>query len=301
MTDSVKVKVPASTSNLGSGFDTFGLALNIYLTVEMSLTDNLRITYSGEGEKDVPLDTTNLIYKAAANAYEKAGTDLPPMAICIENPIPLCRGLGSSGAAIIAGLSGANKLLKNRFANAEILNMANEIEGHPENAAASLYGGLTINCINNGDVISKKVEISNPLKAVLFIPETSVSTEKAREVLPILVSYEEAIYNVQRSALLSHALIYGDYVSLKTAMQDQLHQPFRKQLLPGYNEFEEIAYENGALGVCISGSGSTLLCFTEDNENALQEKWRNLAEEKEIAGIVVVADVDNKGVAILSS
>lgn len=297
MPESVKLKIPASTSNLGSGFDTFGMALNLYLTVEISLADSLKIRYSGEGEKDVALDATNLIYKTAAKVYEKAGTDLPPLTIHIDNPIPLCRGLGSSGAAIIAGLAGANKLLNDKFSNAELLNMANEIEGHPENVAASLYGGFTINCINNGEVISKKVEIAKPLKAVLLIPEATISTEDAREILPILVLREEAIFNVQRSALFSHTLLTGDYDSLKIAMQDKLHQPFRKQLLPGYDEFEKIAYENGALGVCISGSGSTLLCFTEDKENLLQEKWHNLAEEKEIAGRVIVAEIDNNGLS----
>ncbi len=297
LAESVKLKIPASTSNLGSGFDTFGMALNMYLTVELSLADRLKISYNGDGEKIVALDDTNLVYKTAAKVYKKAGIDLPPLAIHIENPIPLCRGLGSSGAAIIAGIAGANKLLDDKFSNPELLNIANKIEGHPENVAASLYGGLTINCINNGDVISKKVEITNPLKAVLLIPDATVSTEDAREVLPILVAYEEAIFNVQRSALLTHALLTGDYGYLRTAMQDKLHQPFRKQLLPGYDEFEDIAYANAALGVCISGSGSTLLCFTDDKEILLQEKWRALAEEKEISGRVICAEIDNNGVS----
>ncbi len=297
MSKSIKLKIPASTSNLGSGFDTFGLALNIYLNVEVSLADSLKISYSGEGEQDIVLDETNLIFKAAAKIYEKAGARLPFLSINIENPIPLCRGLGSSGAAIIAGLAGANKLLDDKFSNSELLNFAHEIEGHPENAAASLYGGFTTNCINNGEIISRKIEITNSLKAVLLIPETSVSTEDAREVLPVLVAYDEAIFNVQRSALLTHTFLTGDFGSLKTAMQDKLHQPFRKQLLPGYDEFEEIAYENGALGVCISGSGSTLLCFTEDKETLLQNHWRALAEEKEIAAQVLVSEVENQGVS----
>lgn len=297
MSKSIKLKIPASTSNLGSGFDTFGLALNIYLNVEVSLADSLKISYSGEGEQDIVLDETNLIFKAAAKIYEKAGAGLPFLSINIENPIPLCRGLGSSGAAIIAGLAGANKLLDDKFSNSELLNFAHEIEGHPENAAASLYGGFTTNCINNGEIISRKIEITNSLKAVLLIPETSISTEDAREVLPVLVAYDEAIFNVQRSALLTHTFLTGDFDSLKTAMQDKLHQPFRKQLLPGYDEFEEIAYENGALGVCISGSGSTLLCFTEDKETLLQNHWRALAEEKEIAAQVLVSEVENQGVS----
>lgn len=301
MPKSVKLKIPASTSNLGSGFDTFGMALNIYLTVEISLADSLEISYSGEGQKDVTLDETNLIYKTASKLYEKAGTDIPPLAIHIKNPIPLCRGLGSSGAAIIAGLAGANRLLNDKFSNAEILNIAYEIEGHPENVAASLYGGLTINCINEKKVISKKVKISNPLRAVLLIPEATISTEDAREILPILVLREEAIYNLQRSALLCHTFLTGEYGFLKTAMQDKLHQPFRKQLLPAYDEFEKSAYENGALGVCISGSGSTLLCFTENKEKLLQEKWSSLAKEKKISGRVVVAEIDNNGVSFQNS
>ena len=298
MPDFVKVKVPASTSNLGSGFDTFGLALNIYLTVEMQLSDALRIEYTGEGADDMVLDETNLVYKTAALLFEKAGQPVPPLSLKIENPIPLSRGLGSSGAAIIAGLVCANTFLVNRFSDRELLKMATSLEGHPENVAASLFGGLTINCVDEEEVVSAKVAIKSPLKLVLLIPALTISTSEARKVLPELVSHKEAVYNVQRSAMLSHVLINNDFKLLREALQDKLHQPFRKQLIPGYDEFESVAYENGALGVCISGSGSTILSFVIEDEERLQTAWLVKAVELNLEGKVQVVQIENLGVKV---
>jgi homoserine kinase len=292
----IKVRVPASTSNLGSGFDAFGLALQLYLSVEMEMSaEGLLILIAGEGATEIPSNEENLMVKSAKKVFEKLSKPLPGLKIKIYNQIPLFRGLGSSGAATIAGLVGAIELANAKLTNREILSLANEIEGHPENASASLLGGLTINGIDHGEVISKKVEVDENLKAVLLIPEDKISTHQARKVLPQTVPHKDAVFNLQRSALLAHAFISRDYQTLRVAMQDKLHQPFRKRLVPNYDEFEALGYQHGALGVCISGSGSTILGLTLGDGQDLQSSWKEKVSELNLKAQVVVAGIDNHG------
>ncbi|MFQ5754256.1 MAG: homoserine kinase, partial [bacterium] len=219
--------------------------------------------------------------------------------IKIENQIPIFRGLGSSGAATVAGLVCASRLSNLTLTNQEILSLANEIEGHPENAASSLLGGLTINCLAEGKVITKKIAGDENLKAVLLIPNLTISTHQARRVLPDTVSHQDAVFNLQRSALLAQAFICQDYRALKTAMQDKLHQPFRQHFIPGYNEIEQVGYQNGALGICISGSGSTILGFTQGDGMPLQKCWQEKAQELNLKARVLVLGIDNHGVRCL--
>ncbi len=297
----VRVRVPGSTSNLGAGFDCFGAALQIYLEVEMNFAAaGFDITASGEGGAGIPADKSNLIFQAAQKIFSQTHQPLPALKIKIKNSIPVFRGLGSSGAAVVAGLLCANQLAAARLENSELLNLANELEGHPENAAASLLGGATINCIENGRVISKRFAIDDSLQAVIFLPNAAVSTHEARRVLPKTVTHADAVFNVQRSALLAHALIARDYGALKTAMQDRLHQPFRKHLIPSFDEFEKVGYASGALGVCISGSGSAILGITEKRAAMkLSAAWQALRLKLKIAGRVVACGFENSGAKIL--
>ncbi|MFQ5709797.1 MAG: homoserine kinase [bacterium] len=295
----VKVRVPASTSNLGSGFDCFGLALQLYLVVQMELLPRgLQIVSGGEGSTQIPTKEDNLVFKAAKKLFDYSGKSLPGLRISTKNEIPLFRGLGSSGAATIAGLLGASQLAHAEVSAQEILTLANELEGHPENAAASFSGGLTINCLAQGRVVYKRVEIEPDLKAVLLIPEVSISTERARRVLPPTVEHSAAVFNLQRSALLAHALVTRDYQTLRIAMQDKLHQPFRKSLIPKYDEFEAVGYENGALGVCISGSGSTILGLTQGDGKALQKAWQKKVAALRADARVLVVGIENWGAQV---
>ncbi|MFQ5822697.1 MAG: homoserine kinase [bacterium] len=296
----VRVRVPASTSNLGSGFDTFGLALRLYLTVKMEISpEGLQIKTLGEGASEIPTNEENLIVTSAKKVFEKLSKPLPGLKIKIENQIPLFRGLGSSGAATIAGLLCAAKLTNSKLTNQQILSLANEIEGHPENAASSLLGGLTINCLEDGNVITKKVEADEKLKAVLLIPEITITTQDARRVLPQTVPHKDAVFNLQRSALLAHAFISRDYEVLRVAMQDKLHQPYRKQLIPTYDDLEKVGYKNGAFGVCISGSGSTILGLTFEDDKRLRRSWQKKAYELNLKAVIVRLGIDVKGANFL--
>ncbi|MCH7677057.1 homoserine kinase [candidate division KSB1 bacterium] len=295
----VKVKVPASTSNLGSGFDTFGLALQLYLTVEIdTIPMGLQIFNSGEGSSEIANDENNLVFKAVEKLFQTMGNKLPGLKIKTNNEIPLQRGLGSSAAAIIAGLICASELAGENLENDEILSIAADMEGHPDNVAACLYGGLTISCLDNSKILTRKIAVDESLNCVLMIPNDTISTKAAREVLPETVSHRDAVFNLQRSALLTEAFMSRNYEILSIAMKDKLHQPFRKHLIPGYDELEKTGYENGALGVCISGSGPTILGFSVTESEQLQKAWQGKIRELNIQANVVKTSCDNTGLVI---
>ncbi len=297
----IKLRIPASTSNLGSAFDTIGLALQLYLTVTVkpAADSQRRIDYSGEGENGIALDESNLVYKSARKVFERAREVMPPLDISIENPIPLARGLGSSGAATVGGLLAANHFLKQPLATDTLLALAIEQEGHPENVSASLLGGLTISCLHATGHVTKRVEIDPALRTVVVIPEERVSTDAARLVLPETVSHKDAIFNVQRSALLSHAFLTRDYSALKEAVQDKLHQPYRKKMLPAYDVFETAAYECGALGVCVSGSGSAIIAFTLGDGKILKNRWQQVISAQNLSAQTRILGLSSRGAELV--
>ena len=296
----VKVKVPASTSNLGAGFDTFGLALQLYLTVEMdTIPKGLQISNSGEGSSEIPNDENNLVFKGVEKLFQTTGNKLPGLKIKTNNEIPLQRGLGSSAAAIIAGLICASELAGENLEKDEILSIAADMEGHPDNAAACIIGGLTISCLDNSTILTRKIAVDDSLNCILMIPNDTISTKAAREVLPETVSHRDAVFNLQRSALLTEAFMSKNYGILSIAMKDKLHQPFRKHLISGYDKFEKTGYENGALGVCISGSGPAILGFIVDDSVRLQKAWQEKVRELNIQARVIAVACDNTGVCSL--
>ncbi len=296
----VKVKVPASTSNLGSGFDTFGLALQLYLTVEMdTIPKGLQIFNSGEGSSEIANDENNLVFRAVEKLFQTTAKKLPGLKIKTNNEIPLQRGLGSSATAITAGLICASEFAGENLEKDEILSIAVDMEGHPDNVAACLYGGLTISCLDNSKLLTRKIAVDKSLNCVLMIPNDTISTKAAREALPETVSHQDAVFNLQRSALLTEAFMSNNFGILSIAMKDKLHQPFRKHLIPGYDEFEKTGYENGALGVCISGSGSTILGFSATESERLQKAWQGKVRELNIEARVISVACDNMGVCSL--
>jgi homoserine kinase len=293
----LKVRVPGSTSNLGSGFDAFGLALQIYLRLEVELdVAGLAIECTGEGADELPANADHLVYRMIRLCFEKSGKAVPGMIIRADNEVPLSRGLGSSGSAIIAGLVIGQALSGLQLSDQEVINIANSVEGHPENIASSYFGGLTINCHTEQGVLCRRILGDKNLRAVTLIPEVFISTNAARAVLPEHISHRDAVFNLQRSALLAHAFVSRDYSDLRTAMQDRLHQAFRAALIPGFTDFEEIAYDCGALAVAVSGSGSTVISFVEGENRELMEAWQTHAAKIDVPAKVILLEVDNDGV-----
>ncbi len=263
----VVVKVPASSANLGPGFDSLGMALSLFAWVSMSPSNATKITLVGDNLEGVAEDKTNLVYIVAQSVFAKAGVELPELDIGIRSDIPLTRGLGSSAAAIVGALVAANALIGYALTEDEIFQMATSIEKHPDNVGASLYGGIIAAAWDGDRAEYVRIEPPVGMDVLVAIPEFELSTKKARNVLPEQISMKDAVFNVTHSSLLTAALATGRLDLLSHAMRDRLHQPYRAALIPGMDRILREATEHGALGAVLSGAGPTLLLLAR-SENA---------------------------------
>jgi homoserine kinase len=295
------LRVPASTSNLGSGFDALGLAIDLPLTAKFEIVESGRqIRARGKGAALIQQEENNLLLQAFDRACRKIGREPPPLKIEMDNRIPLKRGLGSSGAAIVAGLVGANLLLGKKLLRQQLLNLANEIEGHPENASASLLGGLTVNGAENGEVKLQRFVPPNDWVAAAFIPDLEIATHDARRVLPETLPREDAVKNVQRVAVLVSAFAKRDSSLLKFGVQDWLHQPYRKALVPGFDDFLAAAYEAGAFAAFLSGSGSTILAIcAKQQAKKISQALAEVAAQYQLTGNAAILKFAHRGAHIL--
>ncbi|MFD0713983.1 homoserine kinase [Paenibacillus sp. GCM10027626] len=260
----VMVKVPASTANLGPGFDTLGMALSLYAWVEMSIADGeTSIDMYGDGMEGIPQDKSNLIYKVAQLVFNEAGVYLPEIHISMFSDIPLTRGLGSSASAIVGALVAANTLIGSPLSEDRLFQIATELEGHPDNVGASLFGGIVVASWDGERAEKVRLEPPPQLLALAAIPQFQLATEKARNVLPKETTLRDAVFNVASSSLLVAALASGRLELLPSAMRDRLHQPYRAALIPGMDEILRAAVDHGALGAVLSGAGPTLLALVE--------------------------------------
>ena len=267
---SVTIRVPATTANLGPGFDSFGCALQLYTDVTFEETDcGLEIT----GCDQAFTGPDNLAYVAYCAVLASLSEEVKGVKIHIDAHIPVCRGLGSSAALLVAGAMGANVLHGNRLSTQGLLNITNAMEGHPDNLAPAFFGGLTASMVDNGLPVTVNFPLHPDWEIIALIPDFDMPTVKARAVLPEQVSRADAIYNVAHGALVLKALELGDEKLLRTAMQDKLHQPYRKHMVADYEVIEGIARTSGA-AFCLSGAGPTLLCITRDKtlKDKLAEK-----------------------------
>ena len=279
----VKILVPATSANVGAGFDALGLALSLHNTVTMEEWDKLDIMAS-DGSL-VPTGTSNLIYRSAKAVYEQLGKPIKGLRIRQENPIPMARGLGSSSACIVAGILGANALLGNPLTKRQMLTLATSIEGHPDNVAPAMLGGFVSSVFDEGQVFTARKEINEELAFAAFIPNFKLLTEKARAALTKTVDRRDAVYNLSRAALATAAFCDGDYELLRVATKDALHQQYRLPLIPGGERVFEIAWDLGAYAVYISGAGPTIMAvvhrdnceFFEKAEEALLEQPETMA------------------------
>ncbi|MWC28767.1 homoserine kinase [Paenibacillus sp. MMS18-CY102] len=265
------VKVPASTANLGPGFDTLGMALSLFAWVEMGRAAETTITLYGDQMNGVPTDKSNLIYKVAQMVFNEAGVSVPELSISMYSDIPLTRGLGSSASAIVGALVAANALIGSPLSDHKLFQMATALEGHPDNVGASLFGGIVVSAWDGEEASYVRIVPHPSLQALVAVPSFQLSTEKARHALPKEVSMADAIYNVSRSSLLVAALATGQLELVSKAMKDRLHQPYRAPLIPGMETILAQASEHGALGAALSGAGPTLIAFVDTNSGRKQE------------------------------
>ncbi len=233
----------------------------MYNEVWMEESDSLSITC--RDDVVVPKDESNLIFWAAKCLYKKCGRNLPGLKIVQLNNIPIARGLGSSSACIVAGIVGANRLLGSPLKRQELIDLAAEIEGHPDNTTPALEGGLVASAIEAGRVYSVSVPVSEKIRFALFIPPFELKTEKARAVLPLQYSRSDAVYNLSRSALMTASLFSGKLENLRVAVQDRIHQPYRAGLIAHLDDVFRMSYELGSLGTYVSGAGPTIISMVE--------------------------------------
>ncbi|TAM67586.1 MAG: homoserine kinase [Microbacteriaceae bacterium] len=262
----VAVKVPATTANLGPGFDTLGLALSLYdeLEVRVRAEPGVHVEVHGIGEGHVPTNETNLVARAIAHAFAHYGLDLPGLELVASNVIPHGRGLGSSGAAIVSGIMAARGLLNGivSMSSHELLTLATELEGHPDNVAPALFGGLTIAWVDENGPQAKKLMAHRGVSPLVFVPETEMSTALARSLQPQSVPHEDAVFNVSRSALLIAALIQSPELLL-AATEDKLHQSYRASAMPETDRLITLLRASGFAAV-VSGAGPSILVLCND-------------------------------------
>ncbi len=287
MKHSVVVKAPATTANMGPGFDCLGMALDIWNTVSVE-TGASSFEISGEGKDNLPKDATNLLYGSFVRVYEGIGKPVPSVRIRCRNEIPLGRGLGSSAAAVASGLLAASELSGANIPANRLLALAADIEGHPDNAAAAIMGGCRV-VVSDGDaLITAAVPIPADLKVVLFVPEVPMPTEQARGILPQMVDRRDAVFNIGRAALLVNAFASGDLTHLSTATQDRLHQPAREAIFYPMKNIFRAAMAAGALGVFLSGAGSAVLALARDREYTIGYEMADAAMKSGVDGAIKV-------------
>lgn len=293
----VTLRVPASTANLGPGFDCLGMALTLYNRTEVEILRGnlLEISVSGEGVNFLPRDETNILYKSFKCTFDLLGIKMPSIRISQNNEIPLARGLGSSASAIISGILAANALSGANLDTETMLTLALDFEKHPDNITPCLVGGLTVSHIIKNKVYFMKFNTPPKLKVVLLIPPLELSTEKSRDALPKMVKMQDAVFNISNTALLLTALFKGEFKLIPYVMQDSLHQSYREKLMPYMSDIFVAAINAGALGAALSGAGSSITALAVENTSKIETEMKNAAEKYGLVCRTFIADVDIMG------
>lgn len=266
----IKVKVPATSANLGVGYDCLGIALDDFATVTFEVIDQgLEII----GCDEEYCNEENLFYQAFRKGLDHMGKSVSGIRIHVDTDIPYARGLGSSATCIVAGLAGANALFHNPMNKYELFDLATQMEGHPDNIAPAIFGALCVSFMDEGKPNMIRYGIKRDLLFVTMIPDYEVSTKSAREVLPKTMSYPDAVYQMGRCAALAKAIEIGNPMIMKKACTDKMQEPYRKNLIPEYDDVQTLCEEAGMITTFISGSGSTMIALTQEKDaaQALQE------------------------------
>ena len=294
----IEIKVPATSANLGSGFDSLGLAVQMYNRVLMEPWDGVAV--ESLDNTPIPTDEHNLVYKTAKYLFDICGKSLPGLHIQQENVIPMARGLGSSSACIVAGLTGANLLMGSPLSQSDIINMAAAMEGHPDNSTPAILGGQVTAALENGKVYYCRQEVRDDLKFVTIIPDFELKTSLARSALPKEVEHKDAVYNLSRAALMAMSLSSGRYENLRVACGDRLHQPYRLGLIKGGQEVMSCCLENGAYGAYISGAGSTLMAIIPRADTGFARRLRCWLDTRVCQGWQVLELPPDNGGAVVT-
>jgi homoserine kinase len=281
-----EIRIPATSANLGPGFDALGMALSIYLECRFRPAEKLVIRATGRDASMIPLSEENLIWQTAISVAQGQGRPLPAIELEVHNDIPIGKGLGSSAAALVAGVLIADEVLGLEWDRHRILDEAARIEGHPDNVSACVLGSIVASAID-GEGITRAVSLQLPTRygVAVVVPDFILPTSEARAVLPLTYSRADAVFNIQRSALLIAAMLTRTTDAFRAALEDKLHQPYREKLVPGLHEMLRLRAD-GLLGCSLSGAGPSVLVFYERGSEAVcerfQEIWKSHGHESQI-------------------
>jgi homoserine kinase len=300
----VTVEVPATSANLGAGYDCLGVALGLFNRVEVEVRGwsrgEIELTVDGEGEGELAADRTNRCVLGIEAALREVRGEIPAgvgWRIETHNEIPLARGLGSSAAATVAGLVAGNSLLGEPLTSADLLRLATAIEGHPDNAAAAILGGFTVCALTDDGIESIRFDAPRDLRAVLFIPEVRLSTDEMRAALPAKVPLEDAVANLSRVAIGVAGMAMGRFDLLRVLTVDRLHEQYRAIAYPQLPQFIAAARKAGAIGACLSGAGSTILAFSDSVRTItrIEAAFGAAAADTDMLGRIAVVSPRNVG------
>ncbi len=298
MRDRVTVRVPATTANLGPGFDCLAMALDIWNTVTVEV-GSPGFSIEGYGEDRLRRGRTNLVYRCLRMPFVESKRQFPPVAVSCFNEIPVGNGLGSSAAAAVGGLVAGNALCGDPLTNEELLELASKVEGHADNASAALLGGLQIVVRDGKRLVTSSVAIPEDLRAVLFVPDAGMPTREARALLPTSVDRRDAVYNIGRVGLLVNAFGTGDLTHLAAATSDRLHQDARQSVFPAMKNIFRAAMSAGALAVFLSGAGSAILALTRGRELTVGYEMADAADKSGVPGDVKVTRPTARGAHVV--
>jgi homoserine kinase len=301
----VRVRVPATTANLGPGFDALGLALDLHEDVVLRrLPEDAagpQISVHGLNVRRLHADQNLLAYQGALAVYRRLERPAPPLALELHTRIPRSGGMGGSAAAIVGGIAAANALEGSPLSTADLLDVATEVEGHPDNVSAALLGGLVVTVHGRDGLIFKRLDPPKGLSAVVMVPKQSISTKAARGVLPTHLSVKDAVFNLSRTAMLVAAFQTGDWPLLRDAMEDKLHQPARGGIFPALFPTIEAALGAGAHGAALSGSGAAIIALATDRLEEIGAAMRAAAEAHGAPGSSMVLALSAAGARVTSA
>ena len=287
----MKVRVPATSANLGPGFDSLGLALSLYNEVEFIEAESSSI----EDEKYWGSLEDHLTYKSYKYVFDELGEEIIPVTIKIVSSIPPSRGLGSSSACIVSGVVGALSMLGHPLDRDKVLYYSNKIEGHPDNVAPCIHGGLVVSSLDGDDVVSIKLSMGNAYKFLALIPSFELSTSKARSALPTEITLKDGVFNSSRLAVLLASLVEGRDEYLAFGLQDRFHQPYRGSLIPGFEEIMAFVKSTPALGAYLSGAGPTIMVLAKKEDNSTLNLIKDFVSGLEKHWEIVELELDTEG------
>lgn len=291
----VEVRVPATSANMGAGFDTMGIALGMYNIIKVKEIDSGLKIVNLNSKEYIPDNETNLIYRSLVRAFDEVGYAKRGIKIVQNSRIPVTRGLGSSSACIVGGLLAGNAISGHKLPYEKILELAVEMEGHPDNAVPAMYGGFCVSVWDGGKTYFRSFKLPSKFRYAVMIPDFFVATKKSRGLLPENVTLADAAHNISRAVWLASSLASGNFDNIRLGVDDRLHQPYRKNYIDGMDEIFEETYKHGAKATFLSGSGPTILSVIDGEFHNFKESMAAYFKEREHRWKCRIIEIDNVG------